>query len=70
MKMISSVHSSLLELVDIEFKDICADADIFLSPTGRAQKIRIYLIDETIVDVWLSLTGRYSYHWNNKGIRD
>ncbi len=68
--MTLSVYNSLLELVNIEFKDICADANIFFSSTGRAQKVRFYLIDSTIVDVWLSLDGRYSYHWNNKGIRD
>lgn len=68
--MILSVYNSLLELVDNEFKDVCEDADITFSFTGRAQKVRIYLIDNTIVDVWLSLDGRYSYHWSNKGVRD
>ena len=66
--MILSVYSSLLEIVNKEFKDICEDADIVFSSTGRAQKVRIYLIDNTIADVWLSLDGRYSYHWSNKGI--
>ena len=68
--MILSVYSSLLEIVNKEFKDICEDADIVFSSTGRAQKVRIYLIDNTIADVWLSLDGRYSYHWSNKGIWD
>lgn len=68
--MILSVYSSLIELVDTEFKDICEDADILFSSTGRAQKVKIYLIDNTIVDVWLSLDGKYSYHWSNKGVRD
>ncbi len=68
--MILSVYNSLLELVNKEFKDICEDANIIFSSTGRAQKVRIYLIDNTIVDVWLSRDGRYSYHWSNKGVRD
>ncbi len=68
--MILSVYNSLLELVNKEFKDICEDANIMFSSTGRAQKVRIYLIDNTIVDVWLSRDGRYSYHWSNKGVRD
>lgn len=49
--MILSVYSSLLEIVNKEFKDICEDADIVFSSTGRAQKVRIYLIDNTIADV-------------------
>ena len=68
--MILSVYNSLLELVNKEFKDICEDANIMFSSTGRAQKVRIHLIDNTIVDVWLSRDGRYSYHWSNKGVRD
>jgi hypothetical protein len=68
--MILSVYNSLIELVNEEFKDICEDADIMFSTTGRAQKVRIYLIDNTIVDIWISRDGRYSYHWSNKGVRD
>jgi hypothetical protein len=68
--MIFSVYNSLIELVNEEFKDICEDAAIMFSTTGRAQKVRIYLIDNTIVDIWISRDGRYSYHWSNKGVRD
>ena len=59
-----------MELVNEEFKDICEDAAIMFSTTGRAQKVRIYLIDNTIVDIWISRDGRYSYHWSNKGVWD
>jgi hypothetical protein len=68
--MILSVYNSLIELVNEELKDICEDAVIMFSTTGRAQKVRIYLIDNTIVDIWISRDGRYSYHWSNKGVRD
>jgi hypothetical protein len=68
--MILSVYNSLIELVNDELKDICEDAVIMFSTTGRAQKVRIYLIDNTIVDIWISRDGRYSYHWSNKGVRD
>ena len=65
--MIFSVYNSLIELVNKEFNDICEDAAIMFSTTGRAQKVRIYLIDNTIVDVWLSRDGRYSYHFKVLG---
>ncbi|MBN2373849.1 hypothetical protein JXL19_08690 [bacterium] len=68
--MILSVYKSLLKIIDTEFMDICEAADIIFSSTGRAQKVRIYLIDNTIADIWLSPDGKYSYHWCNKGIRD
>jgi hypothetical protein len=68
--MILSVYNSLIELANEEFQDICEDAAIMFSTTGRAQKVRIYLIDNTIVDIWISRDGRYSYHWNNKGVWD
>jgi len=56
--MILDVYNALLQLVDAEFKDICEDVEIIFSSTGRAQKVRIYLVDNTIADVWLSLDGR------------
>jgi hypothetical protein len=65
--MILSVYNSLLELVNKEFKDICEDANIMFSSTGRAQKVRIHLIDNTIVDVWLSRDERYSYQFKVLG---
>ena len=68
--MILSVYNSLIEIVNEEFNDICEDAAIMFSTTGRAQKVRIYLIDNTIVDIWISRDGRYSYHWSNKGVWD
>ena len=61
--MILSVYNSLLELVNKEFKDICEDANIMFASTGRAQKVRIFLIDNTIVDVWLSRETALPFYW-------
>jgi len=37
----------------------------FFTPTHRAQKLRISLIDSSFIDIWLTLDGRYSYHWHS-----
>jgi hypothetical protein len=48
-----------------EFADIVVVANIIFTPTPRAQKLRISLIDGSFIDIWLTLDGRYSYHWHS-----
>ena len=62
---------SRLKREALEFSDIVTNADILLSYTGRAQKLRITLIDTTFIDVWCSIDGNeYSYHWEMRPIRN
>jgi len=52
------------------FSDIVEDSEIIYSPAGRARKLRLYLVDETFVDIWHSMDKDYSYHWEQRNIRD
>lgn len=60
------VYSALQELARMEFADIVVDAEIMLLSSGDPARLRLTLIDASFLDVHLSLTGRYSYHWDRR----
>jgi len=60
------VYSALQELARMEFADIVMDAEIMLLSSGDPARLRLTLIDASFLDVHLSLTGRYSYHWDRR----
>lgn len=67
--MILELYKNLQEQALGEFSDIVEDAEIINSESGRPKKLRIYLIEETFIDIWFSsVTGSYSYHWERKDI--
>ena len=68
--MISSLYDRLKDITETEFYDIVISAEIIHTYSGRARKLRINLIDETFIDVWYSAIGEYSYHWEQREIRD
>jgi hypothetical protein len=63
--MILTVYKNLASIAKIEFTDIVVVTNIIFTPTHRAQKLRISLIDSSFIDIWLTLDGRYSYHWHS-----
>ena len=63
--MILAVYKELAFIAENEFTDIVVVANLIFTTTHRAQKLRLSLIDGSIVDVWLTLDGRYSYHWHS-----
>ena len=68
--MILELYKQLKQIAQNEFGDIVENAQIILSNTGRARKLRVALIDTTFVDVWYSLDGDYSIHWDQSGLRN
>lgn len=55
----------LREIAEVEFPDIVEEAII-----PFANELLIILKDGSVVDVWFSLklAGRYSYHWERRGL--
>jgi len=49
-----------------EFIDIVDDARVQFTSSRSVKCLRIFLRDGSFVDVWLSLTGKYSYHWEHR----
>jgi len=69
-------HSSLedqfnciVEVVRSDFSDIAVDVQLRFTTSGAVERLRIFLLDESFVDVWLSRSGKYSYHWEQRHVR-
>jgi len=68
--MISELYNNLKEIADSEYGDIIRESEVVLSYTGRAKKLRLKLIDSTFIDVWYTLEGDYSFHWEQRNLRE
>lgn len=68
--MISALYRKLELIATNEFADIINESIIIYAYSGRAQKLRLKIIDKTFIDVWYSLDGEYSFHWEQREIRN
>ena len=60
--MIFDVYRKLYKIALEEFRDIVVKGEIIRLPSGAPLKLRLYLLDNSFVDVWIS-KNKYSYHW-------
>lgn len=49
-----------------EFADVIVAAEVMSLPTGDPLKLRLDVIDGSLLDVFISASGRYSYHWERR----
>jgi hypothetical protein len=68
--MILECYNKLREIANSEYDDIIKESDIIFSYTGRARKLRLMLVDDTFIDIWYSTEGEYSFHWEQRNLRD
>jgi hypothetical protein len=68
--VIYEIYRQLKSIVDNEFIDIITESEIIFAFSGRARKLRVNLIDGTFIDIWYSVEGEYSFHWEQRGVRD
>src|SRR3989337_3358729 len=66
---LEELFNRIFELVLTDFSDIVADAQLRFTSSGATERLRIFLKDESFVDVWLSTSGKYSYHWEHRHMR-
>ena len=67
--MILDCYRKLKQIAETEYDDIIEDSEIIFSYAGRARKLRLTLIDKTFIDIWYSVDGDYSFHWEQRPIR-
>lgn len=63
---ISTTYAALKTIALNEFGDVVASAQVMSLPTGDPLKLRLDIIDGSLLDVFISVTGRYSYHWERR----
>jgi hypothetical protein len=60
------VYRLLRAIALSEFADVVVDAQVVYLPTGDPLKLRLDIVDGSFLDVFLSGSGRYSYHWERR----
>ena len=60
--MIFEIYKRLCEIALKEFGDIVVKGEIIRLPSGVPLKLRLYLLNDSFIDVWVS-KEKYSYHW-------
>ncbi|MBC8491748.1 MAG: hypothetical protein H8D42_04230 [Candidatus Marinimicrobia bacterium] len=68
--MISKYYKRIQKNVELKFSDILQSTELIRGTAGRIRKLRLYLIDNTFVDIWYSPDGSYSYHWEQRAVRN
>lgn len=57
------LYSSLKQIAETEYKEIVKTAEIIHKRTIGSAKLRIIFKNLSFLDIWLSVSGKYSYHW-------
>ncbi len=66
---LEGLFNRIIDLIFAEFSDIVIDVYLRFSISGSIERLRVFLIDGTFIDVWLSASGKYSYHWEQRHVR-
>ncbi len=60
------LYKNLLDIAISEFKTIIESGEIFYSQSKEPWKLRLYLCDGSFTDIYFSVKGNYSYHWDRR----
>jgi len=63
------LYNKLKTIAESEYKDIITSTKILGKRTIGSAKLRIFFKDQTYLDIWLSPSGKYSYHWEQRAQR-
>jgi len=59
------IYEKLKLIAETEYKDIVTSTKIISKRTIGSAKLRIFFKNQSFLDIWLSASGKYSYHWDN-----
>lgn len=60
------LYENLQAIALTEFADIVDHARVLTLTTGDPLKLRLDVVDGSLIDVFLSASGKYSYHWERR----
>jgi hypothetical protein len=63
---ILAIYRALRTISLNEFADVVVSAQIVSLPAGDPLKLRLDIVDDSLLDVFISVSGRYSYHWERR----
>ena len=59
----------LEQITKTEFSDIINKTALIGGKSAQPNKLRVFLIDGSFLDVWLSEENDYSFHWEQRAVR-
>lgn len=65
-----NLYKSISDTSLNEYPDIVEDAQIHHTPSGAPAKLRIHIVDGSYLDIWFSVSGKYSYTGNARTSQD
>lgn len=66
--IISTTYESLRAIAQDEFGDILVSVQMSSLPTGVPLNFRLDIVDGSVLDIFISVSGLYSYHWERRSI--
>lgn len=60
------LYGNLLNIATTEFRTIIESGDLLFSQSKEPWKLRLYLCDGSFMDIYYSMKGKYSYHWDRR----
>ncbi|KPA17536.1 hypothetical protein MHK_002250 [Candidatus Magnetomorum sp. HK-1] len=65
---ILKIYQKQLEHVKRLYQELISDGKVIYTDNHTPHKLRINLIDGSIIDIFYSISGKYSYHWERRTI--
>ncbi len=62
-----AIYQTLIGLAQNEFNDVVTQTKFIGGTPTSPNKLRLLITDGSFLDVWLSVEGDYSYHWERRG---
>jgi len=59
----------LEQIAKTEYSDIVKNTTLIGGKSVQPNKLRVFLIDGSLLDVWLSEENDYSFHWEQRAVR-
>ncbi|WP_456475783.1 toxin-antitoxin system TumE family protein [Candidatus Pyrohabitans sp.] len=63
--LVLEIYLKLKRRAERDYSDIVKSTKLLGGKTSLPNKLRIYFIDGSFLDVWLSHEDDYSYHWES-----
>jgi hypothetical protein len=60
------IYRALRTIALNEFAEVVVSAQILSLSTGDPLKLRLDIVDGSLLDVFISVSGRYAYHWERR----
>jgi hypothetical protein len=59
---ILELYTNLLNIATTEFRTVVESGKILYSQSKEPWKLRLYICDDSFIDIYYSVKGKYSYH--------